>query len=78
MMARLLSPPVILRNSPLSRLVNGRTFYPNYSIFKSVIGCAHSQQVIWQMFNAVEKGFLASGDPDVAFLQGAMLSVYLK
>ncbi|KAF8590641.1 glycoside hydrolase family 95 protein [Ramaria rubella] len=32
-------------------------------------GCAHSQQLIWQMFNAVEKGFDASGDDDHAFLQ---------
>ncbi|KAF8234511.1 glycoside hydrolase family 95 protein [Tricholoma matsutake] len=32
-------------------------------------GCAHSQQVIWQMFNAVEKGFAASGDTDTAFLE---------
>ncbi|KIK57466.1 glycoside hydrolase family 95 protein [Collybiopsis luxurians FD-317 M1] len=33
------------------------------------LGCAHAQQLIWQMFNAVEKGFNASGDTDVAFLQ---------
>ncbi|KAK2467924.1 hypothetical protein APHAL10511_000219 [Amanita phalloides] len=32
-------------------------------------GCAHSQQVIWQLFNAVEKGFAASGDTDYTFLQ---------
>ncbi|KDQ10794.1 glycoside hydrolase family 95 protein [Botryobasidium botryosum FD-172 SS1] len=32
------------------------------------LGCAHAQQLIWQMFNAVEKGFNASGDTDVAFL----------
>ncbi|CAE6459257.1 unnamed protein product [Rhizoctonia solani] len=32
-------------------------------------GCAHSQQVIWQLFNAVEKGFDASGDQDTGFLQ---------
>ncbi|KAF9479521.1 glycoside hydrolase family 95 protein [Pholiota conissans] len=31
-------------------------------------GCAHSQQVIWQLFNAVEKGFAASGDDDNDFL----------
>ncbi|KDQ10793.1 glycoside hydrolase family 95 protein [Botryobasidium botryosum FD-172 SS1] len=31
-------------------------------------GCAHAQQMIWQMFNAVEKGFKASGDTDIAFL----------
>ncbi|EPQ51576.1 hypothetical protein GLOTRDRAFT_108097 [Gloeophyllum trabeum ATCC 11539] len=32
-------------------------------------GCAHAQQLIWQLFNAVEKGFNASGDSDVAFLE---------
>ncbi|KAJ7901652.1 glycoside hydrolase family 95 protein [Mycena leptocephala] len=26
------------------------------------LGCAHAQQLIWQLFNAVEKGFAASGD----------------
>ncbi|KAG6816007.1 hypothetical protein H0H87_009499 [Tephrocybe sp. NHM501043] len=31
-------------------------------------GCAHAQQLIWQVFNAVEKGFAASGDTDTAFL----------
>ncbi|KAF8157029.1 glycoside hydrolase family 95 protein [Crassisporium funariophilum] len=30
--------------------------------------CAHAQQVIWQLFNAVEKGFAASEDNDTAFL----------
>ncbi|KAL0064548.1 hypothetical protein AAF712_008493 [Marasmius tenuissimus] len=33
------------------------------------LGCAHSQQLIWEMFNAVEKGFEASGDSDTAFLE---------
>ncbi|KIL62802.1 glycoside hydrolase family 95 protein [Amanita muscaria Koide BX008] len=33
------------------------------------LGCAHAQQLIWQLFNAVEKGFAASGDNDYAFLQ---------
>ncbi|KAJ7489437.1 glycoside hydrolase family 95 protein [Mycena latifolia] len=32
------------------------------------LGCAHAQQLIWQLFNAVEKGFPASGDTDTAFL----------
>ncbi|KAJ7868836.1 glycoside hydrolase family 95 protein [Mycena leptocephala] len=32
------------------------------------LGCAHAQQLIWQLFNAVEKGFAASGDKDTAFL----------
>ncbi|KZT25594.1 glycoside hydrolase family 95 protein [Neolentinus lepideus HHB14362 ss-1] len=31
--------------------------------------CSHAQQVIWQLFNAVEKGFNVSGDTDVAFLE---------
>lgn len=31
-------------------------------------GCAHAQQLIWQLLNAVEKGFAASGDTDVVFL----------
>ncbi|KAF5381765.1 hypothetical protein D9615_005480 [Tricholomella constricta] len=31
-------------------------------------GCAHAQQMIWEIFNAVEKGFAASGDTDTAFL----------
>ncbi|CCO35335.1 hypothetical protein BN14_09452 [Rhizoctonia solani AG-1 IB] len=35
----------------------------------TTLGCAHSQQVIWQLFNAVEKGFEASGDQDIAFLR---------
>ncbi|KAJ3802095.1 glycoside hydrolase family 95 protein [Lentinula aff. detonsa] len=33
------------------------------------LACAHAQQLIWQLFNAVEKGFNASGDTDVAFLE---------
>ncbi|TRM66567.1 glycoside hydrolase family 95 protein [Schizophyllum amplum] len=32
------------------------------------LGCAHAQQLIWQLFNAVEKGFSASGDTDTDFL----------
>ncbi|PCH37096.1 glycoside hydrolase family 95 protein [Wolfiporia cocos MD-104 SS10] len=32
-------------------------------------GCAHAQQVIWQLFNAIEKGYAASGDTDTAFLE---------
>ena len=33
-----------------------------------VEGCAHAQQLIWQLFNAVEKGYTASGDNDEGFL----------
>ncbi|KAJ7584657.1 glycoside hydrolase family 95 protein [Mycena floridula] len=33
------------------------------------LGCAHAQQLIWQLLNAVEKGFEASGDTDQAFLE---------
>ncbi|KAI0827177.1 Six-hairpin glycosidase-like protein [Trametes gibbosa] len=32
------------------------------------LGCAHAQQVIWQLFNAIEKGFPVSGDTDTGFL----------
>ncbi|KAF8811090.1 glycoside hydrolase family 95 protein [Phlegmacium glaucopus] len=32
------------------------------------LGCAHAQQLIWQLFNVIEKGFEASGDTDTAFL----------
>ncbi|TRM55983.1 glycoside hydrolase family 95 protein [Schizophyllum amplum] len=32
------------------------------------LGCAHAQQLIWQLFNAVDKGFSASGDTDTDFL----------
>ncbi|THH07152.1 hypothetical protein EW146_g9406 [Bondarzewia mesenterica] len=31
-------------------------------------GCAHAQQLIWQLLNAAEKGFDAAGDTDQAFL----------
>jgi hypothetical protein len=37
-------------------------------------GCTHQQTIIWQLFNAVEKGYTLAGDDDEAFLQG-MLSV---
>ncbi|OBZ77369.1 putative alpha-fucosidase A [Grifola frondosa] len=33
------------------------------------LGCSHAQQVIWQLFNAIEKGYAASGDTDTALLQ---------
>ncbi|KAL5483501.1 hypothetical protein ACEPAI_8733 [Sanghuangporus weigelae] len=32
------------------------------------LGCAHAQQVIWQLLNAVEKGAAAAGEDDEAFL----------
>ena len=44
----------------------------------SDIGCAHAQQLIWQLFNAVEKGFTESGDTDVAFLSGECESINFK
>ncbi|KAF8749877.1 Glycosyl hydrolase family 65, N-terminal domain [Rhizoctonia solani] len=31
------------------------------------LGCSHSQQLVWQLFEAVEKGFGASGDRDTEF-----------
>lgn len=36
--------------------------------------CAHAQQLIWQLFNTIEKGFEAAGDTDTAFLQGEVCS----
>ncbi|TFY55805.1 hypothetical protein EVJ58_g8016 [Rhodofomes roseus] len=36
-------------------------------------GCAHAQQLIWQLFNAVEKGYEASGDDDTTFLEEVQL-----
>jgi len=36
------------------------------------LGCAHAQQLIWQLFNTVEKGYPASGDPDRTFLEEVM------
>jgi hypothetical protein len=32
--------------------------------------------MIWQLFNAVEKGFAASGDTDTAFLAGTHTPFY--
>lgn len=34
------------------------------------LACSHAQQLVWQLFNAVEKGFSAAGDTDAAFLAG--------
>jgi alpha-L-fucosidase 2 len=42
------------------------------ALTESVEGCAHAQQMIWQLFNAIEKGFAASGDTDTAFLDGKL------
>lgn len=36
------------------------------------LACAHAQQLIWQLFNTIEKGFEAAGDTDTAFLQGTI------
>ncbi|KAF5354030.1 hypothetical protein D9756_007184 [Leucocoprinus leucothites] len=35
-------------------------------------GCAHSQQLIWQVFTAAQKGFAASGDTDTGFLEDVL------
>ncbi|KAF9042891.1 glycoside hydrolase family 95 protein [Panaeolus papilionaceus] len=35
----------------------------------TTLGCANSQQVIWQVFNAVEKGAELAGETDTAFLK---------
>lgn len=40
-------------------------------------GCAHAQQLIWQLFNTVEKGIEAAGDTDSAFLEGIVVSCSL-
>ena len=32
------------------------------------LGCAHAQQLIWQLFNTIEKGYAAAGDIDTEFL----------
>ncbi|KAH0579033.1 hypothetical protein H2248_003194 [Termitomyces sp. 'cryptogamus'] len=53
-------------NSPKQPLM---TFVLQKSSADDVLtGCSHAQQLIWQLFNAVEKGFDASGDTDTAFL----------
>lgn len=36
------------------------------------LGCAHAQQLIWQLFNTIENGFEAAGDTDVAFLDAVI------
>jgi alpha-L-fucosidase 2 len=36
----------------------------------TTFGCTHQQTMIWELFNAVEKGYPFSGDSDEAFLQG--------
>ncbi|CCO32224.1 hypothetical protein BN14_06278 [Rhizoctonia solani AG-1 IB] len=35
----------------------------------TTFGCANSQQILWQLFESVEKGFDDSGDTDIAFLE---------
>lgn len=42
------------------------------------LGCAHAQQVIWQLFNAVEKGADAAGENDQNFLNGKSIPSCLK
>ncbi|KAF9042885.1 glycoside hydrolase family 95 protein [Panaeolus papilionaceus] len=32
-------------------------------------GCAHAQQLIWQLFNTIEKGAVIAGDNDSAFIR---------
>ncbi|KEP50433.1 glycoside hydrolase family 95 protein [Rhizoctonia solani 123E] len=50
-----------------STLVTAPCNSPEQSI--TTFGCSHSQQLIWQLFEAVEKGFSASGDNDTRFLR---------
>lgn len=40
-----------------------------------LLGCAHAQQLIWQLFNTVEKGYQAAQDNDAAFLAGELVDV---
>ncbi|KAH7337883.1 glycoside hydrolase family 95 protein [Rhizoctonia solani] len=40
------------------------------------LGCSHSQQLVWQLFEAVEKGFSASGDNDTPFLHEVSTKKY--
>lgn len=42
------------------------------------LGCAHAQQLIWELLNAVEKGFAAAGDTDAAFLDGQQSSTWSR
>lgn len=63
-------------------LVTRQNKYPSHSVrilnnvyrtlhtAEGCLGCAHAQQMIWELLNAVEKGFTASGDTDKAFLTG--------
>lgn len=37
-------------------------------------GCTHQQTMIWELLNAVEKGYAISGDDDEAFLRGMSLT----
>lgn len=34
------------------------------------LGCAHGQQLIWQLLNSAVKGYSVAGDTDAAFLAG--------
>lgn len=43
-----------------------------------ITGCTHQQQIIWQLFNAIEKGFAAAGDTDTAFLAGKFSTYILR
>ena len=42
------------------------------------LACAHAQQLIWQLFNAVEKGAEAAGESDKDFLDGQFLSMEIR
>ncbi|KAF9234336.1 glycoside hydrolase family 95 protein [Melanogaster broomeanus] len=59
-------------NSPEQNPITFGAFreYYHFGGIESAIGCAHSQQVIWELFNIIEKGFAAAGDTDTEFLNG--------
>ena len=46
-------------------------------MFTVALGCSHQQQIIWQLLNAAEKGFAASGDDDMTFINGERLVMFL-
>jgi hypothetical protein len=53
-------------------MVLNRFLVTHSSISIFILGCAHFQQLIWQVFNSVEKGFAAAEDTDTSFLEGVL------
>jgi len=42
----------------------------------TTFGCTHYQQLIWELFNAVEKASMFVGETDLTFLSGGSLRVF--